>query len=1328
MAVGFTMEPRDGRKGYYPQLTAFFGTQLSAESAEVNYFHDGEDIVASPYMLADALDLVNMQRLVGAYFSEYGSSHYKMLNDIILEEDFEPIASFDNPFLGTLEGDYYSIYNLSINKPDANFVGLFSAIGTGARVKELNIRPYIVSPTEIYGGIVGDNYVGAIAGHSIGDIWDCMNNTDVSGDSYIGGIAGYAKNISRSCNTATVTGMHFVGGMAGEARGSIQSSFNSGYIIGDGSHVGGISGANFDNSIIEVCYNSGNIESHKLGEAYQGDLKGGISGYNSPGSIVRNCYNIGGIKGEAGYAAGGIIGMNDSTEVTLSYFNNEVLSGFSAVGTGTAAGATVSGLTTVQMVGADALNYMVFTSGHYVSNEERGMDADFAPQLLVFYNILAEPGENADIISEIKNYSKQSVMLRLLGRDVYNIFEWGSKNNPYRIETFDHLDTLSKQVLNGYSFSNCYFEVTADIEIQGGFLPIGRFDLASAIDSLVFRGNFDGKGFLISNLVVGDSETIYSQGLFGYIGENAVVKNVIIASGDIVGSERVGSVVGYSRGKVDRCYSAASVLGANNVGGIVGMLLSNTVTNSLYVGEVLGNSNWGGIVGFFENTYASVQNCWYAKDINAADSHNKIGSVLYIDQNGTINSYIDTFAADEKFIYFEFLPYAGFDFEMRNIDEDTIVFDAGGIVDNVYYPMYNAQTAQGAQNWYARFTKAVTIAELSNATASGSGNYYEGQQVIITVEPEKGYGLVLDYGTYDEYSGDGDYIDCMRTMGDVSWEFTASIVAFGDGPTEIINPDGIKATVDSDSFDYDGQPKLYSINIPGFVAYTEYYRTNPRTSVDEPINAMQYQLIIKLQEGSVIVGSKLINYVITPLKLALDLEELALAAYSTKQYDKYSYDEIDIGAAAIIGVVDGDEVLLTAVRKYFNASSQLDPNIGNDKFITFEEFNISGTGKSNYSVPDTLTDIPGSIIKRDALINILSDNLSKQYDGNAPIIVAHSFEGDLGDGLFVNEFSFTRIGEPSAGMWDAGEYTIGLTENISGNKENYNIILNESYVFVILKKVISNVTFNGYQSLQYSGSSQHTAIVARYPLTANTFGYAELVYYHNNQPIPDEEVLNAGDYIAKAVIAAEDVHNFELDGEKSVSFTIARINQPTPLVLADIADNTYQLKQVDFAVSGGDGPSGISFEVLQGSANVIADTLYINGAGAISVRAVKAESTNYFSQNSNTVTFNISKGVLTAAVSDVCVSYGDAPDIRIEYQGLLRGETHTSEIAGLIEPEIYVIGQNLIVNEDDGYEIRLRDNGNADGYIIDISNVSARLFVMRKQLHIMADSVSKRYG
>ncbi|MDD4316150.1 MAG: MBG domain-containing protein, partial [Clostridia bacterium] len=59
---------------------------------------------------------------------------------------------------------------------------------------------------------------------------------------------------------------------------------------------------------------------------------------------------------------------------------------------------------------------------------------------------------------------------------------------------------------------------------------------------------------------------------------------------------------------------------------------------------------------------------------------------------------------------------------------------------------------------------------------------------------------------------------------------------------------------------------------------------------------------------------------------------------------------------------------------------------------------------------------------------------------------------------------------------------------------------------------------------------------------------------------------------------------------------------------------------------------------------------------------------------------------------------------------------------------IYVIGQNLIVNEDDGYEIRLRDNGNADGYIIDISNVSARLFVMRKQLHIMADSVSKRYG
>ncbi len=1325
-ATGFTMDTRTGLTGSYPQITEFYEQQISKDSTYVNYFDSGEGNSSNPYSLSEELDLINMQRLISAYFSDYGSAYYAMIDDIVLSKDFVPIASYENPFVGRLEGNYYSIYNLTINEPDTDYVGLFRVIGSGAYVTELNIRPYVVSPTEIYGGITGKNYVGAIAGSSKGFIWDCMNNADVTGESLVGGIAGNAKNVSRSCNTATVTGLNQVGGIVGLAEGSIQSSFNSGYIKGNGDFIGGIAGNTGSGNIIEVCYNSGDIESDAVGGIYQGNFKGGIVGYNTLGAILRNSYNIGGIKGTSGMTAGGIIGDNKSSEVTLCYFNNEILSGFSAVGTGTVPGSTVSGLTTVQMVGASALDNMVFSSGNYISAEERGMDADFAPQLIIFYNITAEPGENADIISTMKDYSKQSVMLRLFGRDVYNILEWGGEYNAYRIDTFDHLDTLSKQVMNGYTFSDCYFEMTADITMLSTFLPIGQFNLVDAAQSFVFRGHFDGKGFTISDLEVGAEDTTYSQGLFGYIGENAVLKNIIVSSGSVIGSERVGSIVGYSKGTVDRCYSSASVLGANNVGGIVGMLMTYGVTNCLFDGTILGNSNWGGIVGFFEDQYAFIKNCWYIKDINAADSHNRIGSVVYIDKNGDIQAAVDISATDKDFIYFEFLPDADFGFEMRNITEDLIIFDAGGIQSNKYYPMYNAQAAGGlARNWYARFTKSVTIATLSNATATGGGNYYEDQPVVITVYPEKGYRLVLDYGTYSSYIGDGVYVDCMRTMDNYSWEFTASIVPFGNGATEIINPDGIKAEITGDHFDYDGQPKQYSINIPGFVAYTEYYRESPRIRIDEPINATEYQLIIKLQEGGVIVGSKDIFYSITPLKLTLDLAELSQSNYSAKQYDKYSYNEINIDATAIIGVVGNDEVLLTAIRKYFEDGA-LNPNIGENKLITFEDFNLSGTGASNYSVPDAVTDVLGSIIKRNAWINILSENLSKQYDGNAPIIQAHSFEGDLGDGLFVNEFSFIRVGEPLGGAWGAGQYSIGLTENIAGNKENYNILLKESYTFIIDKKIISNVTFNGYQSLAYNGLSQASAIQARYPLTANTFGYAELLFYHDNQPITAEGVKNAGAYIARAVISDTDAHNFELDGEKSVSFSISRVSQ-AEFLLEEIGDNTFALDAVQLVVSGGSGEGAVSFEVLQGKAGINNSYLFIKGAGEISIRATKEASTNFFKQNSNIVTFNISKGILTATLDDVYVSYGDTPKIELRYEGMLRGEVDKSDITGLIEPEVYAVGEDFVVNEE-GYEILLRDNGNADGYIIDVSSISARLFVSRKQVHIMANPATKIYG
>ena len=224
--------------------------------------------------------------------------------------------------------------------------------------------------------------------------------------------------------------------------------------------------------------------------------------------------------------------------------------------------------------------------------------------------------------------------------------------------------------------------------------------------------------------------------------------------------------------------------------------------------------------------------------------------------------------------------------------------------------------------------------------------------------------------------------------------------------------------------------------------------------------------------------------------------------------------------------------------------------------------------------------------------------------------------------------------------------------------------------------------------------------------------------------------MDAGDYIVKAVINDD---NFILTKEQSVSFTVSKIQQSTPLVLADIEDTTYQTQQIPLSAVGGDGSGDIVYEVISGKASTQGNILYINGTGDISIRAKKLESLNYYEQYSNIVTFNVQKGVLQAQISDTYVSYGMIPQIQISYLGYLRGESSKDEVEGLTEPEILVDNLRLAdaagleVNLD-GYPISLRDNGSSDGYIIDVSEASALLFIEKRQIHIAANAISKLYG
>lgn len=220
--------------------------------------------------------------------------------------------------------------------------------------------------------------------------------------------------------------------------------------------------------------------------------------------------------------------------------------------------------------------------------------------------------------------------------------KWGSVTNPYVISTSVHLANLSG-IVNGTqialntivgsdggsvtaddvvatdnTYANCYFVVTADINMSGvDFTPIGRDT------SHYFRGLFYGgtNGYTgervqrtITNLTINDSSLNY-VGLFGYVWQNGnqytrpTIEYITIGNSCLfVGKNCVGSVV--ARGQdvtISHCYNYATVTGNDKVGGIVGYNFGATVINGTtnhgavkghdYVGGIAGEADWGGLTG-----------------------------------------------------------------------------------------------------------------------------------------------------------------------------------------------------------------------------------------------------------------------------------------------------------------------------------------------------------------------------------------------------------------------------------------------------------------------------------------------------------------------------------------------------------------------------------------------------------------------------------------------------------------------------------------------------------------------------------------------------------
>ena len=269
------------------------------------HFNGGTGADSSPYLISTAKHLDNIRL--------YPTAHYELINDIeftsqdyIYSGDFYNSGSYWKPiddFSGSIDGNGHEISGLKMTRSYsgetvngitytyADF-GLFSS--TSGKISDLTLSDVNM---QIYVS-QGDSHstsvnVGALAGHSSGEITDC--------EAY--------GTITVTGNTDLVNAT--VGGIVGKSSGKIYSSYNyatikadctkTTYSYGSGTYsshssagVGGIVGY-FIGTDIFNCKNYGSVYANSIREPHAGGIVAESSSFNI-NSLIIGCYNYGAVE------------------------------------------------------------------------------------------------------------------------------------------------------------------------------------------------------------------------------------------------------------------------------------------------------------------------------------------------------------------------------------------------------------------------------------------------------------------------------------------------------------------------------------------------------------------------------------------------------------------------------------------------------------------------------------------------------------------------------------------------------------------------------------------------------------------------------------------------------------------------------------------------------------------------------------------------------------------------------------------------------------------------------------------------------------------------
>ncbi|MCX6808129.1 MAG: fibronectin type III domain-containing protein [Candidatus Berkelbacteria bacterium] len=560
-------------------------------------------------------------------------------------EGFNSIGQDDEDgFVGTFNGQGYSIEGLLTNGLEEFDVGLFSVIGESGVVKNLNI---------IDADISGYNNTGTLAGENYGEVINVSGSGTIYGEGEIGGLIGENDGTIRNSNfVGTVIAIdHDAGGLAGDNYGEIYNSFSAGQVYSP-SCAGGL-----------VCYNSQSINSSYssaeaiLSDGGMGAFYGGLAGYND-GSVY-DSYSTGDVSGSSD--VGGFVGYNEGW-IEKAYAVGHV------VGTGSFIGGFVGQdddgetysffdtSTTGQL--SDGVN----ASGLATSSTDMKTESTFT-EVGWDFNGLWKIDETNGGYPHLVWQDMQGV--QSVGDATFE--SGGTTEFPWLISNVNELEFANYNLSDSYKLGASFSALEAVNWNDGdGFLPIGWIN-----SDVGFTGVFDGAGYTISDLIIdldgGDGVglfywldggavvenlgltdvSIYSEynaaGLAGYIendnGSEAGihVKNVHV-TGSISASDQIaGGLAGYNDSDISGCSFDGEVISQSYTGGLIGENYGN-VKDSFTSGRVTGSDEVGGLIG--ENNSdieASYSNA--TVDINEDSEGTSIGGLVGWNGGNIYDSY-----------------------------------------------------------------------------------------------------------------------------------------------------------------------------------------------------------------------------------------------------------------------------------------------------------------------------------------------------------------------------------------------------------------------------------------------------------------------------------------------------------------------------------------------------------------------------------------------------------------------------------------------------------------------------------------------------------------